>query len=112
MAGGGEEDTAKRSLIPADGLTTEEIIELFAGPEWGMSFEQIGWLTDAQIALLLRHRSAEGKLDYDLMRAEARAKRKERKMDRFTAHRDMRRIQGWPEHLIERELAAMGKKNG
>lgn len=61
-----------------------------------------------QINAILRHRGRDGLIDFDLLKAEKAAMRtKEESPDPFEHLRHIRRMQGWPEYMIDKMLKAM-----
>lgn len=63
-----------------------------------------------QIGVLLRHRDRSGNLDWDLLKAAQRERHKDKgepPADRFETLRSVRRLQGWPEYLIDDMLRKM-----
>lgn len=63
-----------------------------------------------QVSVLLRHRDQGGELDWSLLKAANRDRQKkpdEEATDGFEKIRYVRRMQGWPEYLIEKQIRAL-----
>lgn len=66
-----------------------------------------------QVSVLLRHRDTGGKIDHDLLRQAQREREgnAEESRDAFDELRLVRRLQGWPEYLIDKAQKAMEAMN-
>lgn len=90
-------------------MSLDTAIMLLFGPPYNRSLEEIGWLTRRRISkLALSYRNKEGLLDIDMVEAEERSKKykdsHETNFDPYAPYKQIRRLQGVPEYLINKEI--------
>lgn len=79
---------------------------MLAGPPYSRPFAEIGRMNRQQINVILRNRDRSGKLDIDGLLAAQREREGEpaQPLDGAEQLRFIRRVQGWPEYLIDKML--------
>lgn len=89
------------------------MIEILAGPPYNKPFAEIGRMNRQQAHVLIRHRDEGGKLDHDMLRQAQRDREGDGEAvnDAMGELRMIRRLQGWPEYLIDRAVKMLEAMN-